>query len=198
MTLLVVSSNVLAVSSNVVVVSSNVLAVVSTRTVPSTSYWYRFLALRSNTSGALWSTSWLLAESESKLFQDAALGTHEQHGLMTSIRDLCKAVKEQGALLSFFSYFHVQGKPEQFSSNRRNQHTLCNIGYVARQPISPSRLSRVARVLQDTFKADELAKDQIQAEEVPRFEDHVPPHTIRAKVGNVEVLHFGLAFVVKN
>ncbi|GJY21671.1 hypothetical protein Tco_0394237 [Tanacetum coccineum] len=62
--------------------------------------------------------------------------------LMTSIRDLRKAVKEHGALLSFFSYFPVQGKPERFSSNGRNQHTLCNIDYVARQPISPSRLPR--------------------------------------------------------
>ncbi|GJZ40758.1 hypothetical protein Tco_0587644, partial [Tanacetum coccineum] len=59
-------------------------------------------------------------------------------------------------------------------------------------------LYRVARLLQDKLKADELAKDKIQAEEVLRFEDHVPPHTIRAKVGNVEVPHFGLAFVVKN
>ncbi|GJS10958.1 hypothetical protein Tco_0367754 [Tanacetum coccineum] len=32
------------------------------------------------------------------------------------------------------------------------------------------------RLLQDKFKANELAKDKIQAKEVPRFEDHVPPH----------------------
>nr|GEV50987.1 RNA-directed DNA polymerase, eukaryota [Tanacetum cinerariifolium] len=35
---------------------------------------------------------------------------------------------------------------------------------------------RIARLLQDKFKANELAKDKIQAKEVPRFENHVPPH----------------------
>ncbi|GJV03341.1 zinc finger MYM-type protein 1-like protein [Tanacetum coccineum] len=47
---------------------------------------------------------------------------------------------------------------------------------------SLERCSSAARLLQDKLKADQLAKDKIQAEEVPHFEDHVPPHTIRAKV----------------
>nr|GEX31729.1 hypothetical protein [Tanacetum cinerariifolium] len=43
----------------------------------------------------------------------------------------------------------------------------------------------VARLLQDKLKAGELTKDKIQAEEVPCFEDHEPPHTFRAKAGNL-------------
>ncbi|GJV56939.1 hypothetical protein Tco_1457944 [Tanacetum coccineum] len=42
-------------------------------------------------------------------------------------------------------------------------------------------MNRNARLLQDKLKAEELAKDKIEAEKVPHFEDHVPPHIIRPK-----------------
>ncbi|GJX48124.1 reverse transcriptase domain-containing protein [Tanacetum coccineum] len=42
-------------------------------------------------------------------------------------------------------------------------------------------MNRNARLLQDKLKAKELAKDKIEAEKVPHFEDHVPPHIIRPK-----------------
>ncbi|GKB41248.1 hypothetical protein Tco_0886190 [Tanacetum coccineum] len=45
-----------------------------------------------------------------------------------------------------------------------------------------ARLLRTARLLQDKLKADELAKDKIEAKKVPHFEDHVPPHIIQPKV----------------
>ncbi|GJV61970.1 gamma thionin [Tanacetum coccineum] len=45
-----------------------------------------------------------------------------------------------------------------------------------------ARLLRTVRLLQDKLKADELAKDKIEAKKVPHFEDHVPPHIIQPKV----------------